>query len=199
MARWTAALVALALMGAACSNGGGDDGVATLGGDQGAAAASASPSADPEDALAEFAECMRENGIEDFPDPQIDEDGRITFGAPSGGGDGEAPEPGDRERLDEAMAACQDLLPQGLGPGNLTPEDEAAFQDALVDYTDCMREQGIDMPDPDFSGDGGGFIGGAEGVDPQDPAFQDADELCRHFLEDAGFGPGEEAGSDANA
>lgn len=176
---------------AACASGGGDDGVATLGqGDGSGADASASPSVDPEDALAEFAECMRDNGIEDFPDPQIDENGGITIQAPGGGGDG-APSEEDLEDLQAAMEACQDLLPQGLGPGEISEEDQAAFQDALLEYAQCMRDQGIDYPDPALS-EGGGFIGGGEGFDPNDPDFQAADEACRPILDDVfqGAGPG---------
>jgi hypothetical protein len=46
-----------------------------------------------------------------------------------------------------------------------------------------MRDHGIDMPDPDFSG-GGAFQIGGEGVDPAAPDFQAADEECRPILED---------------
>jgi hypothetical protein len=68
---------AIALVLISCSNAEGD-GVATLG--DGAAAAgdsSPSPAADQEEALQAFAECMRDNGVEDFPDPQVGSDGRI--------------------------------------------------------------------------------------------------------------------------
>jgi hypothetical protein len=182
---------ALSLGLAACSAGARDDGVATLGDAEGSGAkASASPSVDPEDALAEFAECMRDNGIEDFPDPQIDENGGITISGPAGGDEG-PPSDQDIEDLEAAMEACQDLLPQGLGPGEISQEDQAAFQDAMLEYAQCMRDQGIDFPDPDFS-EGGGFIGGAEGFDPEDPDFQAADEVCRPILDDVfdGQGPG---------
>jgi hypothetical protein len=180
MARWLRVLAAVALLGSACASGGDDDGVASLGGEQ-AQGASASPSVDPEDALAAFAECMRENGVEDFPDPQIGSDGGITIGV--GGGDGSLDEE-EAETIDEAMAACQDLLPQGQGPGGISEEDQAAFQDALVAYAGCMRDHGIDMPDPEFSG-GGALQQLGEDVDPESPEFQEADEACRPALEEA--------------
>lgn len=167
-----------------------DDGVATLAGAS-SSSPSASPSVDPEDQLADFAQCMRDHGVEDFPDPQVDENGRITIG---GGGGGGAPEAGDLQELQDAMEACRDLLPQDLGPGNVSPEQQAKVQDALLHYAQCMREHGIDVPDPDFSGDGGMFRIGGPGMDPNDPDFKAADEACRRFLEEAMPSGGPDAG-----
>jgi hypothetical protein len=196
---WKAAALvgALSLTLAACGGGDDEDGVATLGGGgDSAAEASASPSVDPEDALAEFAECMRDNGVEDFPDPTVDEDGRIEIGF-VGGADGDPSSGGDREEMADAMEACQDLLPRGEGPGQVSEEDRTAFQDALVEYAECMREHGIDMPDPEFSGDGGFLQEIGEGIDPEDPDFQAADEACRPALEEAlPGGPGGEVSTD---
>jgi len=49
-----------------------------------------------------------------------------------------------------------------------------------------MRENGVDLPDPDFSGEpgegGGGFFGQG-GIDPEDPDFQEAQEKCGSNLE----------------
>jgi hypothetical protein len=168
------------------------DGVATLQGGEGSASPSASPSVDPEDALADFAQCMRDKGIEDFPDPQVDEDGRISFGG--GGGGGQAPEAGDFEEIQDAMEACRDLLPQDLGPGDISPEQQAEFQDALLHYAQCMRDNGIEMPDPEFGEGGQVFQIGGPGMDPEDPDFQAADEACRHFLEEVIPSGGPDAG-----
>jgi hypothetical protein len=175
-------LVAMALMLGACSGGDGGDGVATLGEGQEETTGASGSSVDAEDALAEFAECMRENGIEDFADPQVDENGAIVIGGPGGGGSG-PPDDVDLEEIQQAMQTCQGLLPQGLGPGEISEEDQAALQDAFLEYAQCMRDNGIDMPDPDFS-EGGAFAIGGEGFDPDDPEFQAADEVCRPLLEE---------------
>ena len=91
------------------------------------------------------------------------------------------------------MEACRELIARRLGgPGGreLTPED----QDKMLAFTECMREHGVDMPDPQF-GEGGGFIrvgpgDGANGdgpaFDPNDSDFQAAQEACRELL--PGFG-----------
>ena len=195
---WKAMAIALvlALTLAACGSGDDDGGVATIGGGDAASGSSASPSVDPEDALAEFAECMRENGIEDFPDPQIDEDGGIQIG--TGGGDGEPPTEEDRQAIDDAMAACEDLLPQGEGLGQISEEDQAAAQDAAIEFAECMREHGIEeFPDPEFSDDGGILQQIGEGVDPDSDEFREADDACRTEFEDALPGSGDgEVGTD---
>ena len=187
-----AALATVATLAlAACGSADADDGVATLGTGDGGPTPSASPSVDPEDALAEFAECMRENGVEDFEDPVVDEDGRIQIGF---GGGGEPPSEAEQQEMQDAMQECQELLPRGEGPGEISEEDQAAMQDALLDYARCMRDHGIDMPDPEFSGDGGGsFVRIGEGVDPNDPDFRAADEACRPIIEEVAPGaPGDE-------
>lgn len=185
-------IVAILILLTAC---GAASGVATIDGADDAsptAAASAGPE-DPEEALYAFAECMREQGI-DMPDPVIrrsqagNEDGVVTDEAEPG----QAP-PFD-PNSDEFQAAqdeCEHLL-EGLGalePGGaqeLSPEEEQA----LLDFAECMREHGIDMPDR--AAGGGVQIGpGEEGpsFDPFSDEFQSAREACEHHLEGvAGLG-----------
>jgi hypothetical protein len=77
-------------------------------------------------------------------------------------------------------------------PGN-TAAPSASPADprtAMLDYSQCMRDHGVDVPDPVFvEGDGGG--GGAtsgntttgQGTNPKEqPGFKAADDACRHFL-----------------
>lgn len=68
-----------------------------------------------------------------------------------------------------------------------TTEAPADPEEAILAYTQCMRENGVDLPDPDFSGEpgqgGGGFFGGQGGIDPDDPDFQKAQEKCGSNLE----------------
>ena len=59
------------------------------------------------------------------------------------------------------------------------------MEDMLVEYAGCMRDNGVDMPDPDFSAGSGMIDLGI--ADPNDATFRAADEACRSIL--AGFGP----------
>lgn len=84
----------------------------------------------------------------------------------------------------------------GGGGGNGRP-DQSEVQDAMLEYAECMREHGIDMPDPEFDGDGGGMViqggpGSGEGGSTGGPGggaldsdeFEAADEACSEIMED---------------
>jgi hypothetical protein len=167
----------------ACGDKSDNNGVATLGGTSGSSDdADSGDDSDKsaEDQALEFSKCMRENGVPDFPDPEFNDEGGIMINR-SGG-----PDSVDREAEEKAMKACEDKMPRG--GGNFSEEDRAKMQDAFLEYAKCMRENGIDMPDPDFSEGGGAFrmgVGG-DGMNPDDPAFKKADEACHDKLGDLG-------------
>lgn len=155
MRRYKIALLfgVLALAGAACGTN--DDAPDDNGGGGEAPLA---------DALA-YSECMRDNGLEDFPDPS--EDG--------GGGGLTLPEGMDdeSEEFQAAENACEDLMP-GPGPEDLIDADLFA---ELIRYAECMREQGIaDFPDPEEDGLNVHFD--ELGIDPDSEEYQAALTAC---------------------
>jgi len=116
--------------------------------------------ADRADAALAYAQCMRDNGYAEFPDPAPD--GGIQF----------LINPESAPRFEAAAAACQPLAPAGLGDETITPED----LEALVRFAQCMRENGLpNFPDPDSTG---GFDSQAIGVGPDDARFQAAMAAC---------------------
>lgn len=137
-----------------------------------------------EERMRAFAECMRGHGIE-MQDPEVvtDENGGTRTkvqigpgpsGAPKGAG-GPAP---DDEVFKKAQQECRSLLPQGgeLGRGP-TPEDE----ENMRAFSKCMRENGVEnFPDPQ---PGGGIAISPEmGVNPEDPAFKEAEKKCEELM-----------------
>jgi hypothetical protein len=73
--------------------------------------------------------------------------------------------------------------------GNAGRVDQSEMQDAMLEYAECMRDHGIDMPDPEFDGDGPGMViqgGGPESraAGPGGDDFEAADEECNDVLED---------------
>lgn len=102
-----------------------------------------------------------------------------------GGGDGVA-------TLDENAAGAQD---DGGGDdggdggdGPTRPADDPEFQDAILEFAQCMRDHGVDMPDPEFSDDGGVRIGrgpGEGGAGPDDEEWQAAEEACQPIMDEA--------------
>jgi hypothetical protein len=190
--RWRipAAAFTLALATAACGRAGAaSDGVASAA--KANQKAKPSQQADPQQAALDFAQCMREHGI-DMPDPQADGGGFVTIGPGPGGGAGGGPTdapPG----LEQADAACRHFLEDAIPEGSA--KIDPADQDRALKFAQCMREHGVDMPDPDFSR--GGIrvqIGGpgSGGVDPDSQTFKDAQEACGSAFGPAGAkaGPG---------
>ncbi len=189
------AAIALTLLLAACS---GDSGaqVATLDDTPLAQASEEDPSTDGSDdaeAILEFAQCMRDNGIADFEDPDVSADGSVEFRFR---GLAEVSDV-DPDTMRSAFETCRETLDGvAIGPGSI---DRTEIEDTLYEFAACMRDNGIDMPDPDLSsfgttsgepGEGGGPFGGA--IDPDDPEFRAALEACEDVFE-GGFrfgGPG---------
>ena len=176
------------------------DGIATLGGEVDDASSdgeTADGGAGPrdfdetefQDAMLEFTECMRDHGV-DMPDPQFD-----GGGGPGGGvvvaevprGTGPRIDP-ESEVFQEADEACRPIMEDVAPDIELTPEEEAEMRDQALAFAECMRDHGVDMPDPQFGEDGGVSIsvGSAGDADPaerrpdfEDPAFEAAMEECR--------------------
>jgi hypothetical protein len=136
-AKWRLAVAAAAMFAlTACgSNGGDNNDVASLNGDQKPSGQGEPQNAgSDEDQMRAFAKCMREHGI-DMPDP---EPGGMMRAMPAGAAE-------DMEKINKAGEACNKLLPNGGKPKPLSPEE----LDKVRKQAKCMREHGIDMPDPD--------------------------------------------------
>jgi hypothetical protein len=114
----------------------------------------------------EFARCMRENGV-DMPDPR-----------PGGGLALRARPVDDHAAIERAHEKCRKHL-EKVRPPELSEEDRAEFRDRALKFARCMREQGIDMPDPQF--EGGGRVRMTMRENPDDPAFKAAHEKCQRY------------------
>lgn len=97
------------------------------------------PAGTPTTALA-FSECMRSNGVPNFPDPKPG--GALEF--PVTGGNIASP------AFRSAQAKCNRLLPDGGPPGaGSTTHPSAQTLAKLVRIAACMRQHGISQfPDP---------------------------------------------------
>ncbi len=167
-------LLAFGLLAAACSSGASDTGVASLeGGDAGVQAQEAdTASVSQEDAVMAFTVCLRDEGL-DVEDPVVDDQGNLR--PPRIRDLSEV----DRENADAAFEACASHL-EGVTFG-LESEDRTEREDELLAFAACARENGYDMPDPDFSNagtPGSGRGGPFAGIDKDDPAFQAALQAC---------------------
>ena len=117
------AMVAMvAMIGAGCGGSG-----------SGSTAASHNSTATPREKAVKFAECMRENGYPDFPDPKAS--GEFpTFGISV-----------SPAVWTKALRACKELQPPGSFSAHLSPKQLSA----ALRFAECIRANGVeDFPDP---------------------------------------------------
>jgi hypothetical protein len=134
-----------------------------------AAKAAASKSSDL-DSMRKFAQCMRQNGV-NMPDPVDAGGGRVAVRA------SRVPGANTEEKMKAAEAKCRHFQPNGGKPVKLKPEDLAKMR-AMAK---CMREHGVDMPDPDPDGSVSITKGKNSTMDLDSPTFKAADKACRKF------------------
>jgi hypothetical protein len=226
-----AVVAALALLAAACGEDNTDvaasDGVASIGDDTNSATsantAGGNDSSDssgeleapenPEDAFELFNQCMEDAGF-----------GGVFLAGAAGGGadasitispgnlssglgeadpqqDGASFEDFDAEEFTAANESCEGHLASIDQDFHLSPEEQARFEDAQLEFSECMEDQGVEVPEFDggtsFRGSGGSISiapGDEVDIDPQTgrlsiddldfEAFNEAAEECNHVFED---------------
>ena len=171
MLRFAILISVLALMLAACGGGDVTSDVASLEDTANAAVSDTTQAPSDEEALIEFAACMRDQGM-DFPDPVVDVDGYPRF-------DFEDPESIDQDAMFEAGEACRDLI-EGVVLG-LVDFESSEFNDTFLEYAGCMRDQGFESI-PDSIDITSIIRDGSMPFDPDDPEFIAADEQCRDIF-----------------
>ena len=122
-----AALAMVALLSAGCSNAAAETRTAS------------NAIASPRDEAVRFAECMRTNGVREFPDP--DASGDLTIDRIANGSSLDT----RSAAFERAMNACRTLQPAGFTGATRSPEQ----QQATLKFAQCMRDNGVkDFPDP---------------------------------------------------
>jgi hypothetical protein len=122
-------------------------------------------SKDEETRLA-FQDCLRDKGV----DVQISPDGRgmaIRSEAPSARA-GSSGGPGDRTK--DALGECRKQT--GWAPPEPSEAEKVEMRDRALRFARCMREHGVDIPDP--STDGRMTLR----VNPGSPTFRSAQRAC---------------------
>ena len=162
-------LLVLAGCGSGSSDAAGDDQIASLGTVAAASDASGEASQDSlsaDEAAFEFSQCLRDQGL-DVADIGVDATGtsicvrRSTTSIRA------------TAMSATAMDACQDILGDvGFGGAGRGPDfDDTALQDAFLEFSDCVRDQGFeDVADLSFQAPGGGGPG-AGGPGTEDGAI----------------------------
>jgi hypothetical protein len=159
--RAVVALLTAGAVGAAASGCGG-----------GAGASEASARADKEQAGLDFARCMREHGV-NVPDPKPVGGGGMRFSM--------RVDAGNEAKARRAQAACDHFLRGAMN--SPSKADQQKMLEAALKWASCMRQNGVDVPDPKPVGSGGPMkVGPGPKLNPKDPAFRRADAKCRSLL-----------------
>jgi hypothetical protein len=127
-----------------------------------------------EQAALDFARCMRENGVPNFPDPVAQPDGSFRLQRPPGV---------SPSALDDALKSCQSQAQAlGIDSGSAAPDTDA--QDQLLRLSRCMRENGIpEFPDPKPGSDAlSGLHGLFSNFDLESPRVARALQSCQSVV-----------------
>ncbi|HEY7440117.1 MAG TPA: hypothetical protein VIC35_12055 [Acidimicrobiia bacterium] len=133
-------------------------------------------------AFQQWASCMREHGVSMPTRPAAR--GTTATTQPLG----QRP---TRASVREAFEKCRNLIPGARK--ELGKTDRTKLRDAAIAYAQCMRIHGFEMPDPAPPLHGEQSIGGGAAAfralfgngNTNDPAFQQADKVCRPALRKA--------------
>ena len=155
-------LAGLAFLGAACGGQASDDGT---GKDQKSGSRTTATGGDTasHDQQLKLARCMREHGV-DMPDPKPGQDSHAI----SIDGNGASP-----KKLKAAMKACRQEA--GMPASQKLTQKE---KDKMLAFARCMREHGVDMPDPKFGGDGRTRARKVPQSGPERKKFDRANKTC---------------------
>lgn len=169
---------ALTLVLAACGGTGADTTTPTLptlteeSTADAAATTTTTEAVDPEEAFQAYEACMRDHGIE-LPD--MSEGGGVEIV------EGDTL---DLEAFEAAGAECDSILEAAFGEFELSPEQEAEMMDQQLAFAQCMRDNGIDWPDP--SSDNSTMIELGDDMDPE--TVNAAMEVCAPEMFDGSGG-----------
>jgi hypothetical protein len=131
-------------------------------------------------------QCLKEKGVE-LPEfksgegPQRFQKGEMPEGGPPAGAFGGE----GREEMTKAFEECGVEMPELKGgPVGTTAEgarpnvNSAAFKKQVKEYVACVRENGYELAEPDFSGEGPIF----DKAESESAAFKKASEHCQGLL-----------------
>ena len=122
-------------------------------------------------AMLDLARCMRENGV-DMPDPEFN-GGRVT----------QRMKGGNPDKMRAAEKACDKYRAQIKAP-EMSADQKEEFKKAALANARCMREHGIEFPDPVFDPNGGARVKIDKRLNPEGAKFQAAQKACEKTMPD---------------
>jgi hypothetical protein len=131
--------------------------------------------------MLKYSECMRSHGVPAFPDPSTTQ-GPNSFGIDGYNFNLPANLNTRSPAYESASTTCGKLINGGGGGPANNPAFVAKARQAALAHAECMRQHGVpSFPDPTFHSNGQGVTvgSGGPGLNPQSPAFQQAQKICQ--------------------
>ncbi|KZB84171.1 hypothetical protein [Amycolatopsis regifaucium] len=187
--RWPAALIALPLLlSAACGGEPKEADIASAGPPSaGTSSVSATAPGSPGksafyDAQLAYTQCMRKEGLKDWPDPKLSGYPDLTKVEQIQ----QEEERKDRQtKLSAALEACKEPMQKAM---SLEPEkDQQKVYESLLAHAQCMRANGVSkFTNPTMQNGmaqpGGDPTPGSPQIDPGSPGYKQAQNACRDKL-----------------
>ena len=125
-----------------------------------------------------FASCMRNNGF-DMADPELNSDGTVRWGNFK-----ESLDVGGfnlkNDKSSVAYEECSPLLERITLADEKNAEDEIEMQDKLLSFAQCLRDNGLEVQDPDFSkGSRSAMKPIVEDIKGSESRVEEISDLCR--------------------
>jgi hypothetical protein len=108
------------------------------------------PKLTDEEITTNFAACLREHGFT-VPDPELNRDGTVNLSAMRESLIQNPKFNRQNAEIRQVMRDCLPLLQEATFVQERSSEDEIELQDNLLEFAQCLRDNGIKVPDPDFS------------------------------------------------
>jgi hypothetical protein len=126
-----------------------------------------------------FTACLRDHGF-NVDDPELNADGTVNL---QGLRQGLFQDPNFQKNGQKALEDCVPLLQGATFAQPPSAEDQIEFQDRLLKFTQCLRDEGLDVPDPDFSTGTRAAMGAIfQGINRQSNKVQEAILACREGI-----------------
>lgn len=96
-----------------------------------------------------------------------------------------------------ATLETDDSAAEATGTDSTTDQGDSTADEAALALSQCLRDEGVDIPDIGVDSSGNVDLRGAfESIDRSDESFRDGLQACREVLEGVGFGGGRGALAD---
>ncbi len=131
----------------------------------------------------EFTSCLRDNGFT-VADPQVRADGTVDLPALRTSLMSDPKFDPTKQASRQVLQSCLPMLEGATFAQAPSEEDQIELQDTLIEFAQCLRDDGFEVPDPDFSSGGrrAAMMSMLNDLNLQNWRVQESLTLCREIV-----------------